>query len=116
MLAAGAWALVAVGLKAGAANGGGPADPARITAALGVAAAIMVLLRIIFTPGDDGVDTSLKFGIFVALIGAVLVALGGLMSRNGATAPPPRPAGGPPPPPPPPPTPSAPPPGAGTGP
>ena len=112
MLAAGAWALVAVGLKAGAANGGGPADPARITAALGVAAAIMVLLRIIFTPGDDGVDTSLKFGIFVALIGAVLVALGGLMSRNGATAPPPRPAGGPPPPP----TPSAPPPGAGTGP
>jgi len=117
MLAAGAWALVAVGLKAGAANGGGPADPARITAALGVAAAIMVLLRIIFTPGDDGVDTSLKFGIFVALIGAVLVALGGLMSRNGATAPPPRPAGGPPPPPPPSePPPSAPPPGAGTGP
>jgi len=117
MLAAGAWALVAVGLKAGAANGGGPADPARITAALGVAAAIMVLLRIIFTPGDDGVDTSLKFGIFVALIGAVLVALGGLMSRNGATAPPPRPAGGPPPPPPPSePPPSAPRPGAGTGP
>ena len=120
MLAAGAWALVAVGLRAGAANGGGPADPARITAALGVAAAIMVLLRIIFTPGDDGVDTSLKFGIFVALIGAVLIALGGLMSRDGAAAPPPRaPAGEPPPPPPPPPPtepPSAPPPGAGTGP
>jgi hypothetical protein len=116
MLAAGAWALVAVGLKAGAANGGGPADPARITAVLGVAAAIMVLLRIVFTPGDDGVDTSLKFGIFVALIGAVLVALGGLMSRDGAAAPPPTPAGGPPPPPPSEPPPSAPPPGAGTGP
>src|SRR5919106_3137027 len=86
MLAAGAWALVAVGLKAGAANGGGPADPGRITVALGIAAAIMVLLRIIFTPGDDGVDTSLKFGIFVALIGGVLVALGGLMSRDSAAA------------------------------
>jgi hypothetical protein len=116
MLAAGAWALVAAGLRAGAANGDGPSDPARITAALGIAAAIMVLLRIIFTPGDEGVDTSLKFGIFVALIGAVLIALGGLMSRDGAAAPPPRaPAGEPPPPPPPPPSepPSAPPPGSG---
>jgi hypothetical protein len=112
MLAAGAWALVAIGLKAGAANGTSPSDPARITAALGVAAAIMVLLRIIFTPGDDGIDTSLKFGIFVALIGAVLIALGGLMSRDGAAAPAPRtPAGEPPPPSPPPP--GQPPPGQG---
>lgn len=111
ILAAGAWALVAVALKAGSTTGGGTADPGRTTAALGVAAAVMVLLRIIFTPGDDGLDTSLKFGIFVALIGAVLIALGGLMSRNGTMAPPPRGTAGEPPPPPPPsePPPSAPP-------
>lgn len=116
MLAAGAWALVAVPLKAGSTNGGAP-DVGRINAALGVAAAIMVLLRIIFTPGDDGIDTSLKFGIFVALVGAVLIALGGLMSRNGTTAPPPRAgAGGPPPAPPPSQPPPTAPPGPGPGP
>jgi hypothetical protein len=86
MLAAGVWAIVAVGFRAGAANGQAPADTASITAALGVAAAAMVLLRIIFTPGENGVDTSLKFGIFLALAGAVVIAIGGVMSRESAPA------------------------------
>ncbi len=102
MLAAAAWAIVAVALKAGA---GGPEQPpvdsSRLTVLLGLAATLMVALRIIFTPGDsDFVDTSLEFGIFVALIGAVGIAIGGMMSRDGAVAP----AGGPPPPPAPPPS------------
>ena len=104
MLAAGAWALVAVGMKMGGAEDQGPADPGRVMAALGGAAALMVLLRIIFTPGDDLIDTGLKFGIFVALVGAILIAVGGLMARSAAPAAPRRaPAGEPPPPPPPPP-------------
>jgi hypothetical protein len=110
MIAAGVWAIVAVALKAGAGNGEAPGDPSRTTMALGIAATVMVLLRIIFTPGEEGLDTSLKFGIFVALIGAVLTALGGLMSRGAgrtpaprvrATEPPPPPPSEPPPPPPP---------------
>jgi hypothetical protein len=103
MLAAAVWAIVAVGLRAGA--GQSPADPERVTAALGIAAAVMVLLRIIFPVGEIGgidVDSSLKFGIFVALIGALLIALGGVMSRGATTAPARRAAAGEPPPPPPP--------------
>jgi hypothetical protein len=104
MLAAAVWAIVAVGLRAGA--GQGPADPERVTAALGIAASVMVLLRIIFPVDEIGgieVDSSLKFGIFVALIGALLIALGGVMSR-GATAAPARRATAPQPPPSPPPS------------
>lgn len=109
MLAAAAWAIVALGLKAGV--GGDqepPVDAARLTAILGIAATVMVALRIIFTPGDsDIVDTGLKFGIFIALIGAVGIAIGGMMARDGApapggTPPPPPPSQSPPPPPPPP--------------
>jgi hypothetical protein len=100
MIAAGVWAIVAVGLQAGAGNGQAPGDPSRTTIALGIAAAVMVLLRIIFTPGEEGVDTSLKFGIFVALIGAILIAIGGAMSRGGAPAPARRAPAAPPPPPP----------------
>jgi hypothetical protein len=115
MLAASLWALVAVGLlgiRAGTGTGLGSAELATVTAAAGVAAAIMILLRILFPVGEIGgieVDTSLKFGIFMALIGAVLIALGGVMWRREAPAgpvgparpePPPPPPGEPPPPPP----------------
>jgi hypothetical protein len=105
MLAAAVWAIVAVGLKSGGADADMGVDPGRLTFGLGIAAAVLVVLRMIFTPGDDLVDTSLKFGIFLALIGAVLIAIGGAMSREAAPARPrPRPTGGgaPPPPPPPP--------------
>jgi hypothetical protein len=114
MLAAAVWAVVAVGMKLGAAEGDLGVDPGRLTLGLGVAATVMVVLRILFTPGDDVVDTSLEFGIFFALLGAVLIAIGGAMSREAAPArprpwpaggeppaPPPPPAGEPPPPPPP---------------
>jgi hypothetical protein len=113
MLAAAVWAIVAVGLKSGGADADMGVDPGRLTFGLGIAAAVLVVLRMIFTPGDDLVDTSLKFGIFLALIGAVLIAIGGAMSREAASArprptgggapppPPPPPAGEPPPPPPP---------------
>jgi hypothetical protein len=113
MLAAAVWAIVAVGLKSGGADADMGVDPGRLTFGLGIAAAVLVVLRMIFTPGDDLVDTSLKFGIFLALIGAVLIAIGGAMSREAAPArprptdgsapppPPPPPAGEPPPPPPP---------------
>ena len=53
---------------------------------LGLAATLMVALRIIFTPGgdfDDLIDVGLEFGIFIALLGAVGIALGGMMSRDG---------------------------------
>jgi hypothetical protein len=101
MIAAAVWAIVVVALKAGVGNGEAPGDPSRTTIALGIAATVMVLLRIIFTPGEEGLDASLKFGIFLALIGAVLIAIGGLMSRGGAPTQTPRPRAAEPPPPPP---------------
>ena len=111
MLAAAVWAIVAVGFRAGVADVELGIEAGRLTMLAGIAAAIMVFLRIIFTPGGDGVDTSLEFGIFVALAGAILIALGGVMSGEGgprapAAAPrreprPPPPPTEPPPPPPP---------------
>jgi hypothetical protein len=108
MLAAGVWAIVAVGLRAGTGGAQSPAETATATAVLGIAASVMVLLRIVF-PVDEieglEVDTSLKFGIFVALVGAILIAIGGLWSRGAApTAPPRARAAEPPPPPGPPPS------------
>jgi hypothetical protein len=95
MLAAGVWAIVAVGLRSSAGGAGTPTETATATATavLGIAASVMVLLRIVFPVDEiDGleVDTSLKFGIFAALVGAILIAVGGLWSRGAApTAPPP---------------------------
>jgi hypothetical protein len=111
MLAAAVWAIVAVGFRAGVADVELGIEAGRLTMLAGIAAAIMVFLRIIFTPGGDGVDTSLEFGIFVALAGAILIALGGVMSGEGGPRapaaaprrepPPPAPPTEPPPPPPP---------------
>ena len=102
MLAAGVWAIVAVGFRAGVADVELGIEAGRLTMLAGIAAAIIVLLRMIFTPGGDGVDTSLEFGIFVALAGAILIALGGVMSAEGAPrAPAAAPRVEPPPPPPP---------------
>jgi hypothetical protein len=93
MLAAGVWAIVAVGLRGAAAGTGTPTETATATAVLGIAASVMVLLRIVFPVdeiNDVELDTSLKFGIFVALVGAILIAIGGLWSRGATpTAPPP---------------------------
>jgi hypothetical protein len=117
MVAAGVWAIVAVGLRSGLAEL--RTDVGTVTAALGIAAAVMVLLRIIFPVGEiEGFefDSELKVGIFIALIGAVLIAVGGVMSRGEAPVGPaaparPEPPAPPPPGEPPPPPPSQPPPG-----
>jgi hypothetical protein len=106
LIAAGLWAIVAVFLKAGNPESAPPVDSTRLTVLLGLGATLMVVLRIIFTPGDsEFLDVGLTFGIFVALIGAVGIALGGMMSRDGTiastgAAPPPPPSQPPPPPPP----------------
>ncbi len=48
---------------------------------IGGAAAVAVLFRMVIRPGD--IDLSLKWGIFVSLIGAVAVAAGQFLSRTG---------------------------------
>jgi hypothetical protein len=88
-----------------------PVAASALTAGLGIAAVFMVLLRMLFQPGPNEL-IDLKFGIWLALASAVLVAYGGwesmkeegttfdeardqLRSRYGAPEPPPP---GPPPP------------------
>jgi hypothetical protein len=51
------------------------------TAALGIAAVVMVLLRMLFQPGPNEL-VSLKFGILLALIATVIVAYGGWTSMR----------------------------------
>jgi hypothetical protein len=115
MLAAAVWAIVALGLRASGGDVDIPMGGANLTALLGIAATVMVVLRILFPVDEIGgleFDAGLQFGIFVALAGAVLIALGGVMSRGaapvgpaapttGAPPPSPPPSGQPPPPPPP---------------
>lgn len=104
MLASAVWAIVAIAIRSGVADVESGIETGRLTALAGIVAAVMVVLRIIFTPGEyQGVevDTSLEYGIFVALLGAVLIALGGMMSGGRATAQPPRAGAGEAPPPPP---------------
>jgi hypothetical protein len=63
-----------------------PVAASAITAALGIAAVVMVLLRMLFQPGpNDLID--LKFGILLALIASALVAYGGWdsMKEEGTT-------------------------------
>jgi hypothetical protein len=63
-----------------------PVAASAITAALGIAAVVMVLLRMLFQPGpNDLID--LKFGIWLALFSALLVAYGGWdsMKEEGTT-------------------------------
>ena len=62
-----------------------PVAASALTAGMGIAAFVMVVLRIIFRPGE--ISSSLEFGIFVALVGAIVLAVGGWMSRKeeGAT-------------------------------
>jgi hypothetical protein len=86
LLAAG---LGAIGLAASRAAGGGPPGDtaARWVTILGVAAVIVVVLRMIFRVDEiDGYkfDAGLKAGIFVALAAAILIAVGGFIARGEA--------------------------------
>jgi hypothetical protein len=58
-----------------------PVAASAATAALGIAAVVMVLLRILFQPGPNEF-VSLKFGILLALIAALVVAYGGWISMR----------------------------------
>jgi hypothetical protein len=58
-----------------------PVAASAITAALGIAAVVMVLLRMLFQPGPNEF-VSLKFGIVLALIAAAIVAYGGWISMR----------------------------------
>ena len=63
-----------------------PVAASAITAALGIAAVVMVLLRMLFQPGpNDLID--LKCGIVLALVARALVAYGGWdsMKEEGTT-------------------------------
>jgi hypothetical protein len=58
-----------------------PVAASALTAGLGIGAVAMVLLRMLFQPGpNDAID--LKFGILLALIGALVVAYGGWQSMK----------------------------------
>src|SRR4029077_18158582 len=62
-----------------------PVEPGTVLTGLGIVAVLWIILRIIDKPGGDTqgiVDISLKFGIFVALIGAALVTFGGFTQRG----------------------------------
>lgn len=52
-----------------------PVAASALTAAGGFAAVALIVLRMIFRPGGEGVG--LRFGIFLALAGAVIQAIGG---------------------------------------
>jgi len=56
-----------------------PVAASALTAGLGIASVAMVVLRIFFRPGSE---SDLKFGIFVGLVGAVVVAVGGWQSMK----------------------------------
>ena len=63
-----------------------PVAASAMTAALGIAAVVMVLLRMLFQPGPNEL-IDLKFGIWLALLSAALVAYGGWesMKEEGTT-------------------------------
>src|SRR5690348_10469075 len=58
-----------------------PVAASAITTALGIGAVVMVLLRMLFQPGPNDLVT-LKFGIWLALLAAVIVAYGGWISMR----------------------------------
>jgi hypothetical protein len=81
ILAAGVAAIVLAGVTATSRNVALPVAASAITAGLGIAAVAMVLLRMVFQPGPNDV-VELRFGILLALIGAVIVAYGGWQSMK----------------------------------
>jgi hypothetical protein len=81
MLAAGIAAVGLAVLTATSRTVALPVAASALTAGLGFAAVVMAVLRILFQPGPNGL-VDLKFGIFLALIGAVAVAYGGWQSMQ----------------------------------
>jgi len=79
-----------------------PAPPAQIITIAGVVALVLILFRLIFTPGFDAngldidVDLGRKIGIFLGLIAAAGIAYGGWRATQESPAPSPSPAPAPP--------------------
>jgi hypothetical protein len=77
-------ALIAIGLALMTATSRSLALPvatSAVTAAFGIAAIVMVLGRMLMQPGSNQ-QVDLDFGIFLALVGAILVAYGGWQSMQ----------------------------------
>jgi hypothetical protein len=81
VLAAGVAAVGLAVLTASSRTVALPVAASALTAALGFAAVVMVLGRMLFQPGE-GEFVDLKFGIYLALISAVVVAYGGWRSMQ----------------------------------
>jgi hypothetical protein len=81
ILAAAVAALALAILTATSRNVALPVAASAITAGLGIGAVVMVLLRMVFQPGPNEV-VDLRFGILLALIGAVIIAYGGWRSMQ----------------------------------
>jgi hypothetical protein len=70
-----------------------PAPPAQIITVAGIVALVLILFRLIFTPGVDiggvdiDVDLGRKIGVFLGLIAAAGIAYGGWRASNEAPAP-----------------------------
>lgn len=69
-----------------------PAPPSQIITIAGVVAVVLILFRLIVTPGvdtgDTGIDIDLgrEFGVFLGLIAAAGIAYGGWRASNEAPA------------------------------
>ena len=95
-------AMVAIGITVARAAGALPALPipaGQIVAIAGAIAVLLVLFRLIVTPGGgdiagDEFDVTRKIGVFLGLIAAGAIAFGGYTSMNERTG-----EAGPPPPP-----------------
>jgi len=81
ILAAGVFAVGLAILTATSRTVALPIAASALTALLGFGAVLMVLLRMLFQPGE-GEFVDLEFGIYLALIGAIAVAYGGWQSMK----------------------------------
>ena len=81
ILAAGVAAVALALLTAGSRTVALPIAGSAVTAGLGIAAVVLVFARMVLQPGPNEI-VDVKFGIFVALLGALLVAFGGWQSMQ----------------------------------
>jgi hypothetical protein len=84
ILAAGLAAVGLAFLTAGSRTVALPVATSALTTWLGIGAVVMVVGRMLFQPGPNGL-VDLEFGIFVALIGALIIAYGGWQSMQEET-------------------------------
>ena len=81
ILAAGGAALGLAVLTAMSRTVALPVAASAVTSALGIAAVVLVLARMLFQPGPNEI-VDLELGVFIALAGALAVAIGGWQSMQ----------------------------------